>query len=701
MAAAAGAEVGRISIKVVPDTSDFRRSLRRQLEQFDNQEIDVKVNLDTRSALAEFRALMTALRAEGRLGVDIVRRFRDEGSNNRRGFGGNGSDDTSFGGGALSKIKSPLVLLAKITAAVAVLGPIVTTLAGALTTLPGLIAAVAIPVGALALGLDGLKKAAESIKTAFESLKKVMSDRAEQAFTPVFKELVPLINNLKLTLPQITDSLALMFRSFTRSFTSTEGMAKLNGMISNIALAIQRAAPSIGYFTDGLLNLAAAFSNQLPAIATWFNEMGMNFKMFVEQLRSSGQIDAIFKNLGTVFSSLVQDISIVLSGLVTAFSDPKFAQNLAGQLTLIVGGLQGLIAASSALVGGLASLAQGINNTIQAFKDWDASMTGLPEKIRAIYSALNPLSGVGDMIRNAFGGLGGIVGQSMGEMLTSVTTGKGNILGVFGGLGSEIIGKLSSIDLSSVGANIVQGLINGIRSMIPSANSVVAGLAGGLVTAAKGALGIHSPSKVFEQIGVFLGMGLDKGMDKGFVPVLSKAQALAKQIADAVAKGTDAKSVIGGMDSSDVAGAQKALAAESDRVAAQLKALNYQQKMAGNDALKGEVDKLTKLKEQIDAQKEMVSLAGDYNSEISSGSDEDPLVKAASRMMKTPLDFGQAVGKQFLTDIGISGDGFIPNMLEQMLELGSGVTFNVGSVDEALSAQSVLQNKKALQFIQR
>ncbi|MBS4103968.1 phage tail protein [Tsukamurella paurometabola] len=698
--AAAGATVGRVSIKVTPDTDGFRQSLRRQIEAAKRglgtgAEVDIKVNLDHASAVSEFRALLAYMRAQGRIGVDIIGRFRTE-NNNNNGFG-NGGDI-----GILSKIKAgPWLTIGKVIAGLAVLAPVITTLAGALTTIPGLVAAIGIPVAALALGLDGLKKAAESIKGPFESLKKVMSDRAEKAFTPVFQELVPLINNLKLSLPKVTDSLALMFRTFTRSFTSTEGMAKLNGMIDNIALAIQRAAPGIGFFTDGLLNLAAAFSNQLPNISAWFNDMGLNFKFFIEQLRNSGQLDQIFTNLGTVIKSIVQDISIVLSGLVTAFSNPQFAQMLKDQFTLIIGGAQALITTSMGLTQALAALAGAINSAVQAFKDWDAAITGLPEKIQAVYNALNPFSGIGDKLRTAFSGFGEIGNGAMSELVTSFTTGKINVLGVISGLGSEIISKLSSIDLSSVGANIVQGLINGIRSRIGGAIAAAASLASQVAAAAKGALGIHSPSKVFEQIGIFTGLGMGIGMKKGFTPVLAQAQALAKQVADAVAKGADADKVIGAMNKTDVAGAQKSLEAESDRLSDQLKALQYQQKMAGNESLKSEIERLQKLKEQIDAQKEMVSLAGDYNKESTAGTDEDPLVKAASRLLKTPLDFGQAVGKQFMSDIGISGDGLIPNLLTQGLEFAQGVTFNVNSVDEALSANSVLQNKKALQFLSR
>lgn len=56
MAGPGGEIVGRVSVKVVPDTSKFAQELRAQLKKI-NDDFKVDVSLDTKGALAEFKAL--------------------------------------------------------------------------------------------------------------------------------------------------------------------------------------------------------------------------------------------------------------------------------------------------------------------------------------------------------------------------------------------------------------------------------------------------------------------------------------------------------------------------------------------------------------------------------------------------------------------------------------------------------------------
>ncbi|MGW6624201.1 hypothetical protein ACWF99_23490 [Nocardia sp. NPDC055002] len=73
-----GQEVGRISIRVVPDTEKFRRELKAQLEAIEKEmqgEVAVNANLDSAGALARFAAMLAAMRAMSgngvRVGVDV------------------------------------------------------------------------------------------------------------------------------------------------------------------------------------------------------------------------------------------------------------------------------------------------------------------------------------------------------------------------------------------------------------------------------------------------------------------------------------------------------------------------------------------------------------------------------------------------------------------------------------------------------
>ena len=62
------------------------------------------------------------------------------------------------------------------------------------------------------------------------------------------------------------------------------------------------------------------------------------------------------------------------------------------------------------------------------------------------------------------------------------------------------------------GKQIIQGLIDGIKNMAKNIGGAIKGVAESAVSSAKGALGISSPSKEFEKIGLNVGEGLKSGI---------------------------------------------------------------------------------------------------------------------------------------------------------------------------------------------
>lgn len=76
---------------------------------------------------------------------------------------------------------------------------------------------------------------------------------------------------------------------------------------------------------------------------------------------------------------------------------------------------------------------------------------------------------------------------------------------------------LSSIDLASIGSNIIQGLANGISSGASAITTALSNAVQGAIDAAKAKLGEHSPSKVFAEIGMNVQRGFAGGIDAGSV----------------------------------------------------------------------------------------------------------------------------------------------------------------------------------------
>lgn len=75
--------------------------------------------------------------------------------------------------------------------------------------------------------------------------------------------------------------------------------------------------------------------------------------------------------------------------------------------------------------------------------------------------------------------------------------------------------SLGDINLMEIGKNIIQGLIDGVGSMVDAVKDKVAEVAGGIKDKITGALGIHSPSRwMRDMIGKNMMLGWEIGIDK-------------------------------------------------------------------------------------------------------------------------------------------------------------------------------------------
>lgn len=310
--------------------------------------------------------------------------------------------------------------------------------------------------------------------------------------------------------------------------------------------------------------------------------------------------------------------------------------------------------------------------------------------------------------KTAMDGLAGVVSTAMAGATTAAAQGVQAITDSFRAAGNVIVSYVQrwpgdiaaalapcyQIGLNA-GTQISTGMANGIDAGRPFIIAAAQRAALSAKTSAEDALEIKSPSRVFMGIGENTAKGFGVGLEGGFQPVLEQAKDLAGKVSEAFANGGDPTAAIAGYSSADIDRIRKALELEGKILGNQAKALDYQAKTTGNDALKARADELRMQKDQLGLQEDMLDMTNDYND--AAGGGEDPFVKAASGLMKSPTDFAKATGQQFLSDIGISGDGLISKAITE----GISYVFNIGSVDEALSIKDRETSKQALPIVGR
>ncbi|MFC7063957.1 phage tail protein [Halobacillus seohaensis] len=89
---------------------------------------------------------------------------------------------------------------------------------------------------------------------------------------------------------------------------------------------------------------------------------------------------------------------------------------------------------------------------------------------------------------------------------------------------------LNAINLHSIGTNIMAGLLNGISGMAGALFSKARSIASGISGTIRGALNIHSPSRVMADIGGNIGTGLLVGLERMKSPVERAATKLAETV---------------------------------------------------------------------------------------------------------------------------------------------------------------------------
>ena len=135
------------------------------------------------------------------------------------------------------------------------------------------------------------------------------------------------------------------------------------------------------------------------------------------------------------------------------------------------------------------------------YKNWDSVMKW-GKKLMTSISA-------------SFSAMGQAVAKYMGKVLTDVKRIWGNVTGFFEG-----------INLEKIGANIIKGLIKGIKSMAKAVGNAAKDIANGIGKKISGILKLGSPSKLTEEMGEFTGEGLVIGMKNS----LSKVHGMAKKM---------------------------------------------------------------------------------------------------------------------------------------------------------------------------
>ncbi|NVC23407.1 hypothetical protein E7Z53_08120 [Kocuria salina] len=318
---------------------------------------------------------------------------------------------------------------------------------------------------------------ATTVGTALMPIFQQLTAAVMPALVAVFQAIVPVIT----VAAQILLQLATMLMSVLVPALQLL-LPAVEGAFNGAAAVITGALTIITGLLQGfLLLLQGNWSGAWAAVRDSLSQAWSQMSSIV-----SGQVAAVASTIVSVLSSIVSAWSAGWSTVVSAVS--------------------------SALASVVSFVASGIASVQSA---WSSGMAALQAAASAAWSAVTSL-----------------VVSAMSALVSAVVSGASNVVSQFQAMGSNAVAAVSGFvgQMVSVGTNLVQGLIDGIVSMAGSVADRARSVVQGAVDAAKSALGIKSPSRVFMKIGNYTVAGLVKGLTGS----QSKAEKAAGDMAKAI-----------------------------------------------------------------------------------------------------------------------------------------------------------------------
>lgn len=156
---------------------------------------------------------------------------------------------------------------------------------------------------------------------------------------------------------------------------------------------------------------------------------------------------------------------------------------------------------------------------------WSSIVSAITSYLANAVSAV--ISGMANMLSSVVSGMAGIVNAAI--------SGMSNFVGaVADGVGQAVAKALSFVgEFISAGTDLIMGMVQGVKNAAGALVDAAVSTVSSAVSAAKSALKINSPSKVFAEIGMWTVLGMVKGMDKHRGSAVSSTERLANSITNA------------------------------------------------------------------------------------------------------------------------------------------------------------------------
>lgn len=277
------------------------------------------------------------------------------------------------------------------------------------------------------------------------------------------------------------------------------------------------------YIMQAIAAIQASVQQGLNAIRQFWQENGQQIMTIVRAMWAIvkaifstylANIVAVAKAGFTVLAAVVKTVFNIIKSVVTTVM-----KVISGVIKTVLAIMRG---DWSAALNGIKSIVTAVFNGIRSFIT--AVMNGIKSIITAVWNAIRStvttvVNGIRTVVTTVFNSLRSTVSSAMNGVRTAIVDGW-----------NRAKSFLTSINLASIGKNIIQGLVNGINSMIGAVGKAISGIAQKVIGGVQKAMDVHSPSRVMMEIGGYTTEGLAVGITKAQNMALRAAQSLGETV---------------------------------------------------------------------------------------------------------------------------------------------------------------------------
>lgn len=346
--------------------------------------------------------------------------------------------------------------------------------------------------------------------------------------------------------PMLPSVVSTIFSLLTQAITTVSSMIPqlMPSIITGIEGAMSALMTALPIVINGVTQL-------IMALVSWLSEDG-NVQTLVNGIIA--MVTQLINSFGMILPVLLPAIVTIIGEVAKALTQPDNVQMLLEAVLTVVGAIV------VALINSVPVLLDAVKGIFSNLGELIARLLEFLVPIAAdgIEAIVNTVKSWGNAVKTFVLNLINGIRTSISNWITNLKQGfidgfnaiKNSVSSILSGVGDfvkSIIDKIKELPgkVVDIGKNLVTGLWNGISNKISWVKDKIKGMGESITKAIKGVFGIHSPSKVFAQVGSFLAEGLGVGYEKEMKNVQKDILGISEGLTDSIMAKTTTSATTG------------------------------------------------------------------------------------------------------------------------------------------------------------